>query len=513
MSWLRDHFHHFVFPAFMAAEKRTDQIGEPFDVKASPHAPERLPTELKKLWTLCQEHEVKWTYDVREINYNSGSSKFRETARIHDRLLRDTLDSAMSALRHERCERLFFGGRDVWTFAVLCEKRHIPYMFTPELSRTVAGDPLVKPFLEQRGFTGRELHLDTGFAGSVPKCLARHFNKPFKFRLMSQSEQFDHQDAGLYDTDPKNGGPPRVMKKERWRRRPNQLFPNRKNARDEALETEYLAKYWRSGTVMNVTPAPERRGLIQFGPPPLGHAPSTKEKWQKHPNQEKIRRFTYQKKVFSADSHFGITDGESYEIVAATDIHLSPGFFEWWHAYPEIPMPTGPDEEPARAREMQIVQFFSNKATIQRAALLTSQLWRGIPYWKARLEPDKLVMNQISKYPNVFSSSTALATNSTVTYTTATNSVTANWLVTDDLNSNSTSINLTAPPTAHLIGQANALVNQPNTAELAHKIAVLQDAFEKQKFLQKLSQSHWPKDKDASDEVMGPDPYSPGVDT
>ena len=67
-----------------------------------------------------------------------GSSKHREAARIHYQVLRETLDSSRAALRDEGCDRLFLGGRDVWMLAVLCERRHIPYLFVPELSRPVA---------------------------------------------------------------------------------------------------------------------------------------------------------------------------------------------------------------------------------------------------------------------------------------------------------------------------------------------------------------------------------------
>ena len=54
-NWLRNHFNSFVFPAFMAAEKKSTEIGSPFHIKPSEKAPEELPSELKKLWTLCQD--------------------------------------------------------------------------------------------------------------------------------------------------------------------------------------------------------------------------------------------------------------------------------------------------------------------------------------------------------------------------------------------------------------------------------------------------------------------------
>lgn len=391
MSWLRDHFYKFVFPAFEAATKQTTEIGQPFDVKASKHAPERLPAELRKLWTLCQDHQIEWSYDVREVNYFGGSSKYRESAKLHQNVLRATLDSAMSALRGERCDRLFLGGRDVWTFAVLCEKRRIPYMFVPELSRSVAQDLKVKPFLEAKGFKGTELFLDTGFSGSIPRSLAAHFERPFKFRLMSQS----------------GGSGPRG---DRPKLRPNQLFPNRKLARDEALETEYLAKYWRAGTCIGA----ER---IIFAP--------DYEKWRYiHPGP--VYRY---KKEGVHQSGYGLTDGTRWEFLATTDIGLAPGFVEWWLTLPEKPAEWAPTTE--------IGQFFSDKKTIQRAALLTSQLWRGIPYWKFKDERPKqskamVLYNQDNLSVNgnasvIYTGPSTLTAATTNTFTT-----TANWIVSDN---------------------------------------------------------------------------------
>jgi len=401
MSWLRDHFHNFVFPAFVAAGQRTDKLGEPFDVRPSKHAPERLPTELKKLWTLCQEHKVPWAYDVREINYFGGSSKHRENARIHHRILNNTIDSAMAALRHEGCDRLFLGGRDVWTFAVLCERRRIPYMFVPELSRNVAHSPLVKPFLESRGFTGKELFLDTGFAGSIPKSLANHFEGiQFRFRLMSQSDQFLEVKTKIIDGDPNKGElPHRTL--ERWRRRPNQLFPNRAKARDEALETEYLAKYWKAGAITSGHP--------------LGSAPYVFQDWVKRPD---VRRFSDPQR-----RHLGLHDGKESIVVSLTDVKIAPGFYEWWQKLPECPMPKAEDE---------VAQYFSSKATIQRAALLTSQLWRGIPYWKTAQSKNVQYEDSDSdsgpvKYASKYQSSSGMivgSTASTSAVTTFTNGAT-----------------------------------------------------------------------------------------
>lgn len=270
MSWLRDHFYTFVYPAFLAAEKRSDEIGPPVSPMISASAPKHLPTELQRLWSLCAEHGVQWSYGVKETAPSHGGwSLYRKSAQIHDRILRNTLQSATVAMRAEKCSRLFFAGRDVWTLAVLSERRNIPYLFIPEISRNVVTKGEVKPFLEKRGFRGDELFVDTGFVGSIPKKLQEHFGQNFKFRLMSQEKKAE-VDIPRPDEAPewvlKNAGVKRgepQWKSKVWRYmvemrlteaknfnlRPEQLFPSRKNARTEALETEYLAKYWKTGTV------------------------------------------------------------------------------------------------------------------------------------------------------------------------------------------------------------------------------------------------------------------------
>lgn len=330
MGWLRDHFFRFVYPAFLAAEHETTRIGPPIDPKAPDSAPKHLPTELRKLWGLCQEHYVPWSYDIREhIQWGSsgGFSVFRETSQLHSRILRNTLSSAVAAMRLEGCTKLMLGGRDVWTLAVIAERRRVPYLFVPELSRKVSECYAVKDFLISRGFTGDELFVDTGFVGSIPDCLAKHFGRTFKFRLISQRPKYPLGSVSQQNTDKltftfketvKDGEPvseiigfhpkgkvPRPLREMLPKRilHPNQLFPNRKNARAEALETEYLAKYWKTGTL---------------------------------------------------DTPY--EDGFAY---------LCP---KW---------------EPPKTR---VTQYFATRQNIQRAALLTSMLWRGVDSYVPRGE-------------------------------------------------------------------------------------------------------------------------------
>ena len=423
-NWLRTHFNEFVYPAFMAAGKKTSEIGKPFHIKPSDKAPAELPTVLKKLWTLCQDMKVPWDYDVREINSHNGHSKYRESARIHHEILRSTLDSALYNLRQEGCSKLFLGGRDVWTFAVMCERRNIPNTFVPELSRNVAGNPAAKTFLESRGFVGDELFLDTGFAGSIPRMLQEHWDgRPFKFRLMSQSDvQVVETGPGmLVDVDPyekvencncqdsdescsKCNPPPRRLIKQGYKLRPNQLFPNRKSARSEAIETEYLAKYWKTGTV---EPVMERkvwnaqeasrafmgRNLRRF-PIDLRSYPDGAGSINPHaPLKQQISKCAMSSDYILKTSMVICHDGKIALVNINDAKRLSPGFYEWYLSLPVIDIPD--------AETYRVVQYFADTRSIQRAALLTSMLWRGIPYWKSAMkskEPQKFVGNPMVTY-------------------------------------------------------------------------------------------------------------------
>lgn len=249
MSWLRDHFHDFVFPAFVASTPgeivSTEKIGAPFDVKASASAPEHFPTELKKLWTLCKEYNVTWSDSPKEFG-GFGTSFARKSSKIHGTILRNTLQSAVVSMKAEKCSKLLLAGRDVWILAVIAEKRSVPYEFIPQISRMACADKnILSKFLKERGIVGDELLVDTGFMGSIAVAISAALELPMKFRLMSQNAKIY---SWSYASTAPGDMPVEVMKDKRIIF-PNMLFPNRKKARSEALETEYLAKYWRTGTI------------------------------------------------------------------------------------------------------------------------------------------------------------------------------------------------------------------------------------------------------------------------
>jgi len=370
----------------------------------------------------------------------------------------------MAALRTEGCSRLFFGGRDVWTFAVLSAKRKVPFLFVPELSRNVVGRPDVKPFLEERGFTGDELFLDTGYAGSIPRALEKYWGKKFCFRLMSQSDvHVESQEGGLFDCD-QASGKIRKYQATRWRRRPNQVFPNHNKARETAVETEYLAKYWKAGTYGSAIPV-----LV-------GQVAEVFNTW---PKKENVRRVATKKSGWVA-----LYDGkEIIEVSLADAKQLAPLLIAWMAALPEVDL----------ALPEKVIQYFSDRRTIQRAALLTSMLWRGIPFWKAAMsrtsaEKAKGYLNNTIG-PNVTTTVVGAGAGFTTTFN-AQNYVWNGTNVTSNLITSGGGIGSNIqtagaamwPPTSSDLGSYMAqLVGQPLTPQLQEQITAIAVMMEKAK--------------------------------
>lgn len=233
-SWLRDHFYNFVFPAVKLAatvsNKTSTDLGEPFDVQLTEaERAEGGPTELKKLYKLCNQLNVQ--YD--------GSRRTSNTSALHFDVLRQTLLSAESLRKSKGYSHLLLTGRDVWQIEVMARRRRIPTLFLPEVSRLFVRStgPAAKEFMLEKGVTDNMLLIDTGFVGSIPLGMSEKLGFDIPFALMSQ--------------DVKNGTKHAWIPGAVADKRPNELFPCRKGKRAEALATEYLPKYFCSGTVKN----------------------------------------------------------------------------------------------------------------------------------------------------------------------------------------------------------------------------------------------------------------------
>lgn len=69
---------------------------------------------------------------------------------VHDKILRVTLRSAASHMEKLGFERLLLAGRDVWVYAILCERMHIPYLYLPAVSRLLCRDaPALREYLQR----------------------------------------------------------------------------------------------------------------------------------------------------------------------------------------------------------------------------------------------------------------------------------------------------------------------------------------------------------------------------
>jgi len=239
-NWLRDHFYRFVYPALCCAKANTYSANAnsiktffPVEISAKDYKFcawwDKLPPELAKLRALCDQLQIGWS----SCNYSQGWR-----ANLHFDVMRETLISAERRRKTLGCDRLLLAGRDVWVLEVMAKRRGIDTLFLPEISRNVASFPnQLKAFLIEKGFTGNELLVDTGFVGSIPKKIDEAMGTNLKFVLMSQEKKFNYLNCSISIQD------------QNCIDRPNQVFPQRRLARKEALETEYLPKYWKTGTV------------------------------------------------------------------------------------------------------------------------------------------------------------------------------------------------------------------------------------------------------------------------
>ena len=253
MSWLRDHFHFWVFPALRAAVEYPSATKEHVALVGTlnPVVQRDLvgregsgPSELQKLRGLCQYLGVAYTEGLHESSVGSSWLQSPQRGKLHVTTLRRTLQAAEAHRKEHRCSRLLFPGRDVWTLHVLAQRRGLDSLFIPEVSRTVAGNgQALRKICNEYGVTGDELFVDTGFKGSIVVQFQKVLGKTLQCALMSQiplSKRF----VTLHSFPPLAEYPT-----EDPAMRPNQLFPNRRMARKEALDTEYLPKYWKTGTI------------------------------------------------------------------------------------------------------------------------------------------------------------------------------------------------------------------------------------------------------------------------
>jgi hypothetical protein len=196
---------------------------------------------------------------------------------LHFDILRKTILSAERVRKERGLASILLPGRDVWPLEVMAAKRGIPTIYIPELSRLVCYHTnALSGLLRHYGVNGSELIVDTGFVGSIVQAVGEVLGQPLQFYLMSQSPRpslpsWTSLPSWMLETkktktttvstgqdflpplqtfpDPPPdaiGDEGSLIKRGRQtfnaNRRPNQVFPNRRKARTEAIDTEYLPK-------------------------------------------------------------------------------------------------------------------------------------------------------------------------------------------------------------------------------------------------------------------------------
>lgn len=223
MSWIRDHKHYWVYPVMneILIKSKYSEMGYP----------DLTYEEAIQLKPVNSEIARDMQARIDELNRFQSKDSLN-----YPTVIRDTIKSVEAELVRKKYTRLILTGRDTWAFVVLCERRNIPYVYIPSLSRAVARSGVLGGLLLKHNITSNDLLLDTGWIGSIQKHISIVMGYEQPFLMMSQVDQ-----------QPKKWGI--KVKGEKLVRFPNQVFPNRAKAREEAIDVEHLPKYLRTGRV------------------------------------------------------------------------------------------------------------------------------------------------------------------------------------------------------------------------------------------------------------------------
>ena len=132
-------------------------------------------------------------------------------------------------------------GRDVWLWAILCEKHGVPYVYDPRISRGVAYEwGVFSRRLTSLGVQAGDVFFDTGFAGTIYKQ-AVHAMFGWDNQELNKCLMFS------------------AIRKEQY-----QQFKNYGLARNRALFIEYLPKYYQTAFVEQGTVVQRFSDFQQF---------------------------------------------------------------------------------------------------------------------------------------------------------------------------------------------------------------------------------------------------------
>ncbi len=278
MSWLRNHFRHFVIPGIQTIVRdrgRSDGHLTDADIKQSGKRV-RPSTKCKyveagMLYSLVSSilprsnvtreialglcRQIGQGDDsefVLELDLGRNSDRVRDRGRVAELadgyndvsgpdVLHSFITNSVKTLkkRTNRQSTVIYPGRDVWCWEVLSRKLGMPSLYDPRVSRDVARNEFVlKKVMADWSVPDwkKTVLFDSGYAGTVPKAIGRAAGLDESMNVVMLS----------------------AVKSE------EQIFPTHAKARKKALACEYLAKYRKRTVIRNLEAVQELAGLEQF---------------------------------------------------------------------------------------------------------------------------------------------------------------------------------------------------------------------------------------------------------
>jgi len=253
MSWIRDHFTHFVIPTMRAMIRHRDGKPSPRDVKPldtivrpaaackyqesglvyatlSSMLPKQDPRR-EPLLALCRTLDPeKFTgADTKEL-------AVRMTVSGADIVHSIVWNSLRALKKHHRRlgGTMILPGRDVWPWEVISRRQHLKTIYDGRVSRDVARRrDVLRPVVDEWKIPDPEweksLVFDTGWNGSIHKHLcAATDKKPASFMLSAETHV-----------------------------REMQLFPGHTGSRAKAIAIEHFPKYFDRATI------PDGKTIVQ----------------------------------------------------------------------------------------------------------------------------------------------------------------------------------------------------------------------------------------------------------
>lgn len=127
-------------------------------------------------------------------------------------------------------------GRDVWLWAVLCEKMNVPYSYSPSVSRNVVySEEALRQVMRHIPLADGDILFDTGFAGTIHKYVSQYHSNIRLENVMFSAANKEFQQ-----------------------------FRNYGLARNRALVIEYLPKYYNSARIWDGKVVQELASFREF---------------------------------------------------------------------------------------------------------------------------------------------------------------------------------------------------------------------------------------------------------